>query len=242
MSGFQRRLDVLKYLTTVLLLLLCPNISYSQRQEAVFDSIYIHTATVSAGKNLTKAIFTADSLVAHAANSNQKMRGILLLAMLHEGRGEFVSALSYALQSEKIAIADKNYEWQVRSSGYLASIYRRVDLISEAEKHIDIANEANQFRKKEDNYFSIQSIIHHERAFHEMDKNNNTAALAELQKSEDNFKKNKDSPMNPWVLASIYESYAQTYLSLKDYNNAEKKIIAALELLDNQEHEIKGTL
>lgn len=232
--------DKLVFLFSLIFFLTSP--LCAQEKVISFDSSYMHIATTLAAQDIDRAVLSADSLLKNSENGNQKMRSFLLLALLNEHKGALVDALFYAKQSEEIALKDKDYEWQVRAAGYLSTIFRRVDLIEESKVHIKIAEKANQKRKDEPNYNSIQSTIHHEKALHQMDMGRYAMGLEELQKSVDCLDKMPESAQKKWTLATLYETFSHCYLETNEYAKADEKLQLALELIGDQESEISGVI
>src|SRR5690554_3131149 len=124
---------------------------FAQEQLTAFDSVYMEIVTNVRNLDIDKAIDMTDSLYQNAKNDQQRIKSALLLALCFEEKGKIADVIYWATQSEKIAIQKKDYEFQIRASGYLATSYRRVDLTRLAEEHIKNAEEANAQRKSEAN-------------------------------------------------------------------------------------------
>ena len=83
---------------------------FAQKDQTRFDSVYTHIASKVYSEDIDKAIRMTDSLSQSSESNLQSMKSILLLALLYEGKGDIVNAISSASKFEKIAIKDKNYE------------------------------------------------------------------------------------------------------------------------------------
>lgn len=195
----------------------------AQKKTTAFDSVYMDIATNVKATNLDGAISRADSLFKNSQNNLQKIKSTLLLALFSEYKGELVDAIYWATESEALAIRDKNYEFQVRSSGYLATLYRRIDLYAESNIHILGAEKANAKRKSEPNYPKIQSTIYHEKALHSFEKQKYDQALRELDKSIAYIHELDNYSHLGFALAAINETYVECYLQLEEYEKAREK-------------------
>src|SRR5690554_747459 len=115
------------YLTLIILFsfaLVFINKTSAKTVVSSFDSIYVEAATTMAALDIQKAIHVADSLFRNADNSIHKMKSLMLVATLRVRKGDKAEGLSHAIQAEKIARKDKNYEWQIRIAGFLSTTFR----------------------------------------------------------------------------------------------------------------------
>lgn len=203
--------------------------THAQEQPSAFNRVYIDIATNSKATDIDSALLRADSLYQNSLNNFQKIKSTLLLALLFEYKGELADAIYWATKSQDLAINDKNYEFQVRSSGYLATLYRRIDLTTESNIHILKAEKANAHRKLEPNYPIIQSTIYHEKALHSIENKNYIQALSELDKSVAYIHELDNISHLSFVLAAVYETYVDCYLQTEEYEKARIKCEKGLE-------------
>jgi len=218
----------------------CTPTLYAQTQTTAFDSVYLDIAINTLESDIDKALWMTDSLYQNSQNNLERIKSALLMALIYNNKGELSDAFYWATKSENIAIKEKNYDYQVRSAGYLATLYRNVGLITESVNHLKIAEKANSKRKSESSYHSIQGVIHHERYYHEIDKNNYEKALSELKKYKKCLMKGADSATYSSSLstAAMHESFAATYILLNEYKKAKESAETSFRIINDRDPQL----
>ncbi|WP_107040181.1 helix-turn-helix transcriptional regulator [Brumimicrobium mesophilum] len=202
--------------------------------QSKFDSLYLDIAINLRINEPDRALIKTDSLFNNSQTHLQRIKCALLTALLYENQGELAMTIYWATKSEQLSIENKNYEYVVRSSGYLATLYRRIGLSTESDTHLENAEKANAQRKNEPNYHSIQSVIHHEKAANLFSKRKYNESLIELDKSKKCLENMEETKMIEFNMSSIFETYIDCYLKLNDNKSAREKAEQGLQFdLDN---------
>jgi len=215
-----------------------PCIAFTQNTNA-FDSIYSNISINLIETDIRKAVTVADSLFVNSEENDHKMKSAMLLALIHDNLGKTPDAIFWATQAQRLSLDLKNYEFQVRSSGYLSTLYRRVNLTNESIKQIEVAEKANSLRKDDNNYFRIQSVIHHEKYYHQLDQSSFNDALKELDTSLFYLLKSDTSKYSFTLsYAALYESYAECYIYLKEFQKAKAYALKSLKIINNKDPQL----
>lgn len=213
----------------------------AQVERSSFDSIYVRAATTMAAVDIQKAIHVADSLYHISENRLQKMKSLMLIATLKGRIGDKVEALSHAIRAEEIARKDKNYEWQIRITGFLSTTFRERNLNEEGEKYLAVAEEAIKKLKQDSPGLSIiQALMHQERAYYRIKDEDYKAAIDALNRAQSEFFNAEESRRSKIFLATNYQLMGACLAALNDYEQARKKLYLALDELGEEESELKA--
>lgn len=217
------------------------NKTNAQKSTSSFDSIYVHAATTLAALDMQKAIQVADSLYSHSNNSVQKMKSLMLLATLKGRTGDKVKALAHAIQAEEIAHKDKNYEWQIRITGFLSTTFRERNLNEEGEKYLVTAEEAvKKLNRDSPGLSNIEALLHQERAYYRIADKDYVAAIEELDRAEAEFFKTDEARRSRIFLATNYQLLGTCLIALQDYEQAREKLNLSLDELGEEESGLKA--
>jgi AraC-like DNA-binding protein len=110
--------------------------SQTKESERRFDSIYYNAADISV-TDVDRALKIADSLYLHSKTDLQKLRCLMLSAMFYQTKGTSDKTIEYAFEAEKIAIKIKDYNWQARILGFLATEFNNIGILKEREELIN---------------------------------------------------------------------------------------------------------
>ncbi|WP_341222342.1 hypothetical protein [Polaribacter atrinae] len=133
---FIKKINILFFFTFLFIL---PFSTFSQieNQSQKFDSIYYHIAINVSSANPVKAIHLADSLSLYAANKQQKIKSLMLIADIlakQEKRGE---AIIKALSVLEIVKEAKEYVLLARNYGFLATQYRMIGFLDKGKSFLN---------------------------------------------------------------------------------------------------------
>lgn len=227
------------------LLMIClttPLVSFAQKnntQQKGFDSIYYHVATTLAATHIDQAIRQADSLLLQSADSLQKLRSLMLLATLKKRTGQSADALALAMQGETLAGKTGNDEWRLRISGFLSTTFRELGLRTEGKKYMAIAETLSKTKLDAP---LMKLFIHQEKAYYAIDEGHYREALQEITAAIDLLPTpvNAGAKHNIIPVATCYQLAGLCYIQLDSLVQAERYLKQALELLSDQETELKG--
>jgi AraC-like DNA-binding protein len=214
-------------------------VSFAQKnatQQKIFDSVYYNIATTLAATNVDRAIQQADSLLAQSGDSLQKLRSLMLLATLKKRTGQYTDALVFAMQGETLAGKTGNDEWRLRISGFLSTTFRELGLITEGKKYIGIAQ---TLAKTKLDAPLMRLFIHQEKAYYEINLLRYKEALQEI-KAAINLLPALVTPHNTIPIATCYQLAGFCYLQLDSFVQADHYLKQGLQLLADQETELKG--
>lgn len=229
----------------IALLMICLGttlVSFAQKsitQQKGFDSIYYHVATTLAATHIDQAIRQADSLLLQSADSLQKLRSLMLLATLKKRTGQSAEALKLAMQGEALAGKTGNDEWRLRISGFLSTTFRELGLITEGKKYIGIAETLSKTKLDAP---LMKLFIHQEKAYYAIDELHYRDALQEITAAIDLLPTpvNAGAKHNIIPVATCYQLAGLCYIQLDSLEQAAHYLNQALELLSEQETELKG--
>src|SRR5690554_4346605 len=217
------------------------NKTSAQSEVSSFDSIYVEAATTMAALDIQKAIHVADSLYKSAENSIQEMKSLMLIATLRVRKGDKAEGLSHAIQADKIAQKDKNYEWQIRIAGFLSTAFRESNLKEEGKKYLAIAEQAiEKVNQNSPGLNVVQALMHQEKAYYKIAEEDYNAAIEELKEAETKFLKIPEEHRTRTFLATTYQLLGNSLIGLKEYGIAREKLTLALDELGEQESELKA--
>lgn len=216
-------------------------VSFAQKnstQQKGFDSIYYYVATTLSATHIDQAIRQADSLLVQSADSLQKLRSLMLLATLKKRTGQSADALALAMQGEALAGKTGNDEWRLRISGFLSTTFRELGLTTEGKKYIGIAETLSKTKLDAP---LMKLFIHQEKAYYAIDDLRYGDALQEITAAM----KLVPAPLGAGAqhsipVATCYQLAGFCYIRLDSLVQAGNYLHQALELLGDQETELKG--
>lgn len=215
----QKSIDFWRYLLFFVFSL--SSSSFAQPTPTPFDSAFNRVVFELISQNPVEAQRVTDSLVNNADNKRNQIRALLLLANLNIQANEHEDAMANALVALNIATKTKDYEWEVRSAGFLSSIFRDANLIAEARQYLRRVEKANKRLEIDQDYYLIQITVHHERSHFEWREGNYTKAIEELNKALALIPLLGDI-MQPGYYSSNYMLLGENYLALGDYEKAKE--------------------
>jgi len=190
-----------------------------------FEKVYNSISTEIAQKNLDKAISGADSLYKASVLVVHRMRSLMLMARLYQQKEELEKSVNYALQLSKLAIESKDYMWQARAYGYLAGLYRMMELYRKAETFSEKALLVIPRIKDAEQAKSTQGLMLQELSFVQKDQQRYRQAIyylnsagkvfATLKKGTDDFLIN-----NERLLGDNYRLLENYSAALEHYRRA----------------------
>ena len=213
--------------------------SYAQytHHKKNFDSSYYHIATELAATDIKRAVAGAESLLNSAADSLQKIKCLLLLATLKERMGKHAEALTYAVKGEELADKAGNTQWQIRTAGFLSTTFREVGLVAEGKKYMAVADKINR-NSMGSPLFNV--FLHQEKAYYEIEDNQYHKALREIDSAIVLLGDVRQNKANAIINATCFQLAGFCYLQLDSLVPAKHFLLKALDLLKDQETELKG--
>lgn len=220
------------------LLSICFN-SYAQytHHKKNFDSSYYHIATELAATDIERAVAGAENLLNGATDSLQKIKCLMLLATLKERTGKHAEALEYAIKGEVLAEKAGNIQWQIRIAGFLSTTFREVGLIAEGKKYMAVADKINRSSMGSP-LFNV--FLHQEKAYYEIEDNQYSKALKEIDSAIVLLNDVPQNKANPIINATCFQLAGFCYLQLDSLEKSKLSLLKALDLLKDQETELKG--
>src|SRR5690606_14064459 len=149
-----------------------------------YNEIYIRISALDG----PKALQLADSLLTISKDREQRVKSHMLLAGIHHSLGNCVQEFEEALKAQKLARDASLIAWQARISGFLATSFRHVGLMYESQKHLGLAEKANEGQKDAPGYLLTKINIAHERALHAQEDERYEEALKPLAEARDILK------------------------------------------------------
>lgn len=185
-----------------------------------FDSIYFNIATNIAASNFPKAIHLSDSLVTSTIDPQRKLKSIMLKSKLYQQNRNIKSAIESAQEALKIAIESKNYVWQSRIYGFLATQYRILRLYDIGLDYLDKGQAIAKKVKIPQERITYQGLIYQEKAYYALEENDYESAIISYLEAEKFFSNIINDRNRTYFLANNNEFLARTYLSMNNFNKA----------------------
>ncbi|BFO64183.1 tetratricopeptide repeat protein [Chryseobacterium sp. KCF3-3] len=197
-----------------------------------FDLICEKTSSVTAYKDLPKAIKTADSLYMKAQKPSEKIKCLVLSSELYHHAGELKKAICYSENAHSVINQINDPEWMAVVTRLLARQYRQVGLYERSKKYIVKGLQASgqivDFQKSSE----AAGLLNQEMAFYEMEMGNFPNAIRDIESSLKYFEKINSQNENRTAAAS-YQLLGDVYFKLNDYSVSEDYYRKAEGLLKN---------
>lgn len=197
-----------------------------------FDLICEKTSSVTAYKDLPKAIKTADSLYMKAQKPSEKIKCLVLSSELYHHAGELKKAICYSENAHSVINQINDPEWMAVVTRLLAKQYRQVGLYERSKKYIVKGLQASgqiiDFQKSNE----AAGLLNQEMAFYEMEMGNFPNAIRNIESSLKYFEKINSQNENRTAAAS-YQLLGDVYFKLNDYSVSEDYYRKAEGLLKN---------
>lgn len=205
--------------------------SIAQDANAVFDKRYTEVFKQMGSISPETSGQSVDSLLELSINPYQKSKSLMLKAIMSIISDQKADALFYALESEKAAMKSGVTHMQVRTAGFLSTLFIDAGLFQEAFVYINKAEKANAKMKDSPEYSVTQLKINDERAFYEYQNENFENAITIQEKSKiliDQMDKEDQSAH----LLYHHEAMGANYVGLKEYEKARARFQLALALME----------
>lgn len=214
------------------LFLLATTVPIFAQKKNNFDLICEKTSSVTAYKDLPKAIKTADSLYMKAQKPSEKIKCLVLSSELYHHAGELKKAICYSENAHSVINQINDPEWMAVVTRLLARQYRQVGLYERSKKYIVKGLQASgqivDFHKRSE----AAGLLNQEMAFYEMEMGNFPNAIRNIESSLKYFGKINSQNGNRTAAAS-YQLLGDVYFKLNDYTVSEDYYRKAESLLNN---------
>ena len=213
-----------------LLFLLATAISISAQKKNDFDQVCERTSSITAYKDLPKAIKTADSLYMVAHQPLEKVKSLMLSSELYHHGGDLKKAICYSENAHSLIEQSHDTEWMARVCRLLARQYRQVGLYERYKKYIIKGLGASRQISGFQNSNEAEGHLNQEMAFYEMEAGNYVNAIQYIEFSLKNFEK-IDGEGEDRTQAASYQLLGDIYFKLNDYAVSEDYYRKAEDLL-----------
>lgn len=201
------------------LMLLFPGFLFSQKDskalEKRFDSIFYDAATHIATTDIDRALNIADSLYKTSDSDIHKLRSLMLSAMFYQTKGTSDKTIEYAFEAEKIAIKIKDYNWQARILGFLATEFNNIGILKEREELINRMGEIVPKIPDDLQRSLMYPMYYQERAIFYLESQNDTQGWKYINLAKDHLKKLPDSPTKYMLLGLNERVHGDFFLKLE---------------------------
>lgn len=214
----------------IFLFLLTTAIPIFAQKKNSFEQACERTSSITAYKDLPKAIWTADSLYIAAQQPSEKIRSLILSSELYHHAGELKKAICYSENAYSLISQNNDPEWMAHVSRLLARQYRQAGLYERAKKYILKGLESSKQIPGFHTSHEAAGLLNQEMAFHEMELGNYSDAIQYIELSLKHFaqinSKNEDR-----TAAASYQVLGDVYFKLNDYTTSESYYRKAKDLL-----------
>lgn len=194
---------------TALLLFLCLGIvSVGISNEDHFNRRYIEASVHLVATDIREALRVADSLSSTARTDEQRIKALMLTANIHYHMGNLPVALREAVKADKVANVTLNPAWQSVTSGFLATTFRHVGLLTSSKYYLQQADQANERQPQSDNYLLTKINIEHEKAFHAFEEEDYGRALVYIDGASDLIKELQNDDLRSRMIKATNDQLA----------------------------------
>ncbi|MCJ7935148.1 MAG: tetratricopeptide repeat protein [Chryseobacterium sp.] len=208
-------------------------IPISAQKKNNFDQLCERTTVITAHKNLSAAIKTADSLYMAAQTPQEKIKSLILSSELYHYSGEFKKAICYSENAHALISRTGDPEKMIYICRLLAKQYRQVGLYERSRKYIVKGMQASEqitdFQKSNE----AEGLLHQEMAFYEMELGNYSNAIKYIELSL-KFLEKTGNPDIGKTMATSYQVLGDVCFKQNDYNTSEKYYRKAETLLKKE--------
>lgn len=230
---------LMKLIITVFIFILFIFPCFSQK--AYFDSLYQETATIHVSLNPETALFNVDLLDSIASSNEEKLKSILLRSVLLSAYGINEEAIKALLEAEIIARKESDYVSLTRIYGFIASIYREMNLNSAGINYLEKAKVSSKKVQNRNLKLRFQGNLAQETAHLELQLKNYGKALEHAHKSSLYFIQ-ADSTIDAFLHSSNSSGItARIYLELDEIDSAIHYFEKAQEQLSRSQSAISPT-
>lgn len=223
--------------TYIFLLFLLSSEINAQDTNSKFDKRYTEVFQKMGGISKESSEKSVDSLIKISSNPYQKSKSLMLKAIMNIISDHKSEALFYAIESEKEANESGVLHMQVRTAGFLSTLFIDAGLYEEALVYINKAERVNEKMKDSPEYSITQLKINDERAFYEYQNNNYKKAIVIREKSKALIDK-MDKEDQPSHLLYHHESMGANYIGLEAYEKAREHFNISLTLMESTSNKL----
>lgn len=197
--------------------------------DSKFDSIYTHVIVHISQEDINRAFVVSDSLLQNSSNSYQKMKSLMLAAVLSMQNADYPGSLTNALRAAELAKERKDLEWRIRINGFIANIFNEAGLYAEASTYLKEVSRLNKKTKDEVKRIKLQHVLYLELANSESQLGNFKESIRLLNEALLFYDTNRDHIDNDDSRAHILQRLGVSYLALHDYGKAQEYYNLALQ-------------
>lgn len=194
-------------------------------QQKAFDQAYDKIGNETAQKDLQSAIHAAEQLYRSVTLPVHRMKSLMLIARLYQQKEELETSVSYARKLENLAGQYHDYTWQARANGYLAGLYRMMELYEKSKMYSGKALQIIPRIKDPEEANSTMGLMLQELAFTNKEEENYRQAILHLKRADTHFSSLKSGKEryvlnNERFMGDNYRLMAQYDTALIHYQTA----------------------
>lgn len=208
-----------------------------------YDSIFFHISVTVAAQDIDKAISLADSLFLTSKTKHQQINSLMLKSSLHQQKGNVAEAIDIARDANELATKEKLYDWQARTSGFLASQYRRLNMYGEGKSYLEAGIAVSDRISDDDLKYSFLGSANQERAYYNIEINEYHKAYENTKEAETHYNKLEEGKKKTYLLATNNELQGKISIELMEWDKSLEhyhKAIELLELISQEESTLGG--
>lgn len=240
------------------LLLICGTIFCQPSSENKPDNefqAFLYHIIVTASSNPAKALYLADSVYTHSSSQRKKSRALMLTASILEKENREIEGIHYALKALTLTKEQKDYSFEARIYGFLATQNRNIGFYDEGEHYLNRGIAAISKIDDKSQIERYTAMANHELAEIAYEKEDLSKALNHIDLSILSYKKESSQQERFFILATAYQlkgrilhsqnktdesvTYLQKAVHLIDKAGAEKSIHAGLIYQSIGDHYLK---
>ncbi len=218
-----------------ILLLNFVGISQSEEKIKQFDSIFYETSVNTSTINPTKALHVADSLYKYSLNSDQKVKSLMLSAIIYEKQEQRMKGIEYAIEALEIAEESTDYYVIARIYGFMSMQYRRMGISDKGKEFIQQGFYISSKIEDINLLNKYQSMAYQELADYAMDDNEYEKAIEFINLALEGYNKEANPRIRNFQIANAEEFLGRCYTALGKYEQAFINFSKAKTLINESE-------
>lgn len=220
----------------IIFILFCFIPLYGQNPKAKLETLY-KDVTIGKCKEVAieKSLAEVHSILkVSSITTEEKLKAFLILANLYKFKGDSAQALRTANKAQVFALHKKQYLWEARFLGFMATEYRQSNMLDLGEEKLTLAIEIAKKAPESDEQARFFRNAYYELAYHADYYSRYQEALSHMRHSNQWTEKIK-STKKEFSLAANYQFMGELFNRLYEADSALLYLHRALELVDNEQ-------
>lgn len=231
----------MRYIYILVLLLLTSQVIIAQDSKA-YDDLHRQVMSEIAATDIDYAFTMVDSLRGLATSEKERIKADQVLSYLHYQKGDKVTALMLAMENEENFIKNRDFIEQLGVIGFIASNFKELKLFNEATIYLNKAEKSLNKLPNANLKAQFGTLIYHEKVDVSLSMGKLSDAAKDIKTAYEYVDKIEAAHVKKYFLAVTLERDATLAFKKKDYEEASRLNLEALESLESKEEILYGII